>query len=202
MQAEICEGGSELDVTWHNRKQYCDLVLKTRLREGRTQTQAVLRGLSAILPVRLFPLFTHREFELMVCGTPDINVTDLRRHTRYGVSVDPNEPHIKLFWQVLESFVPHERSQFLTFIWGRNRLPATEEEWADQSMKIHTLDTTTPDQHFPVSHTCFFSMEWPRYSSFSIARTKFLYAIINCTDMDMDTTAEGRANLAMSIDDD
>jgi len=202
VEAEICEGGSELDVTWHNRKQYCDLVLKTRLREGRTQTQAVLRGLSAILPVRLFPLFTHREFELMVCGTPDINVTDLRRHTRYGVSVDPNEPHIQLFWQVLESFAPHERSQFLTFIWGRNRLPATEEEWADQSMKIHTLDTTTPDQHFPVSHTCFFSMEWPRYSSFSIARTKFLYAIINCTDMDMDTTAEGRANLAMSIEDD
>ncbi|KAL3933083.1 MAG: hypothetical protein SGPRY_000437 [Prymnesium sp.] len=191
-----------MDVTWHNRKEYCDLVLKTRLREGRTQTQAILRGLSTILPARLFSLYTHHEFELMVCGTPDINVDDLRSHTRYGVSIDVNDAHVKIFWDVLESFTSQERSQFLSFIWGRNRLPATEEEWSDQSMKMHTLDTATPDEHFPVSHTCFFSMEWPRYSSFAIARTKLLYAIVNCTDMDMDTTAEGRANLAMSIDDD
>jgi len=73
------------------------------------------------------------------------------------------------------------------------------EDWC---MKIHTLEATSPDQHFPVSHTCFFSMEWPRYSSFDIARTKLLYAIVNCTDMDMDATAEGRANLAMSTEDD
>ena len=31
-------------------------------------------------------------------------------------------------------------------------------------MKIHTLENARPDGHFPVSHTCFFSLEWPRYS--------------------------------------
>ena len=176
-------------------------MLKARLREGRVQTHAVLRGLSTILPVRLFPLFSHREFELMVCGTPDINVEDLKRHTRFGVSVNSADPHVQLLWQVLEAFSPEQRSKFLSFIWGRNRLPATEEEWGDQCMKIHTLEAASGDQHLPVSHTCFFSMEWPRYSTFDIAREKLLYAIVNCTDMDMDATAEGRANLAMSIDD-
>ena len=80
-------------------------------------------------------------------------------------------------------------------------MPQTEDEWGDQCMKINTLEATSPDQHFPVSHTCFFSMEWPRYSSFDIARAKLLYAIVNCTDMDMDATAEGRANMNMAIDD-
>jgi len=202
VEVEVCEGGSDIDVTWHNRKRYCDLVLKARLREGRVQTHAVLRGLSTILPVRLFPLFSHREFELMVCGTPDIDVADLKRHTRFGVSVNPNDAHVQLLWQVLEAFSSEQRSKFLSFIWGRNRLPTTEEEWGDQCMKIHTLEAATGDQHLPVSHTCFFSMEWPRYSTFDIARDKLLYAIVNCTDMDMDATAEGRANLAMSIDDD
>jgi len=202
VEVEICDGGSEIDVTWHNRKRYCDFVLKARLREGRTQTHAVLRGLSSILPVRLFPLFSHREFELMVCGTPDIDIADLKRHTRFGVSVGPDEPHVQLLWQVLEAFSPQERSKFLSFIWGRNRLPQTEEDWGDQCMKIHTLEAAAGDQHLPVSHTCFFSMEWPRYSTFEIAKEKLLYAIVNCTDMDMDATAEGRANLAMSIEDD
>ena len=201
LQVEICEGGAEMDVTWHSRKRYCDLVLKARLREGRVQTHAVLLGLSRLLPVRLFPLFTYREFELMVCGTPEIEISDLRRHTRYGVSVDPSENYILLLWQVLESFTSEQRSKFLSFIWGRNRLPATEEEWGDQCMKVHTLETSNPDGHFPVSHTCFFSMEWPRYSSVEVARAKLLYAIVECTDMDMDTTTEGRANLAMSIED-
>ena len=54
-----------------------------------------------------------------------------------------------------------------------------------------------PDGHFPVSHTCFFSLEWPRYSSVEVARAKLLYAIANCTDMDMDQTTEGLANMAM-----
>ena len=136
----------------------------------------------------------------MTCGTPDIDIGNLRRHTRFGVSVDQSDNHIKLLWQVLEAFTPEQRSKFLTFIWGRNRLPQTEEEWGDQCMKIHTLEANPPDGHFPVSHTCFFSMEWPRYTSFEIARSKLLYAVQNCTDMDMDATAEGRANLAMSIE--
>ena len=100
-------------------------------------------------------------------------------------------------WQVLEAFSPDQRSKFLTFIWGRNRLPQSDEEWGDQCMKLHTLEASPPDGHFPVSHTCFFSMEWPRYSSFDNAKAKLLYAVTNCTDMDMDATTEGRANLAL-----
>ena len=160
-----------------------------------------MRGISKILPVRLLPLFTHAELERMSCGAPDIDIANLRRHTRYGVSVDPADHHVHLLWQVLEAFSDEQRSRFLTFIWARNRLPQTDEEWGEQCMKIHTLEATPPDGHLPVSHTCFFSMEWPRYTTFEVARDKLLYAINNCTDMDMDATAEGRANLAMSIDD-
>ena len=72
-------------------------------------------------------------------------------------------------WQVLTGFTSEQRSQFLTFIWGRNRLPLTDEEWGEQCMKIHTLENPRPDGHFPVSHTCFFSMEWPRYSSVEVS---------------------------------
>jgi len=198
VQVEVCEGGSDIDVTWHNRQRYCELVMRKRLEESRPQAHAVLRGINMVLPVRLLSLWTHKELELLACGTPDIDVGELRRHTRYGVSVDPNDTHIRILWRVLGSFTPEQRALFLQFIWARNRLPSSEAEWGDQSMKIHTLETAEPDKHFPVSHTCFFSMEWPRYSNEQIAKEKLTYAITNCLDMDADATAEGRANMAMA----
>ena len=49
--------------------------------------------------------------------------------------------------QVLTSFTMEQRSMFLSFIWGRNRLPATDDEWGEQCMKIHTLENSRPDGH-------------------------------------------------------
>lgn len=201
VEVPICEGGADIDVTWSNRKHYCELVRKARLGESRQQAQAVLKGINSLLPSNLLPLFTHREIELMVCGAPDIDLSILRQHTRYGVTVDPDDSHIRIFWQVLSEFTAQQRTLFLSFIWSRTRLPATEEDWDDQCMKIHTLECTSPDLHLPVSHTCFFSMEWPRYSSVEIAKEKLLYAIVNCVDIDADNTAEGRSNMAMGRDD-
>ena len=62
-------------------------------------------------------------------------------------------------------------------------------------MKIHTLEKPRPDQYFPVAHTCFFSIELPRYTSREIAYTKLLWAINNCESIDADNTREGRANM-------
>ena len=62
-------------------------------------------------------------------------------------------------------------------------------------MKIHLLETRLPNGHFPVAHTCFFSLEWPKYTSKEAAHAKLLYAIRNCRAIDADNTAEGRANM-------
>jgi E3 ubiquitin-protein ligase HERC2 len=199
-EAPLCEGGADMPVTFHNRRRYCELVRKVRLEEGRLQAQTVLKGINTMVPASLLPLFTHREIELMVCGAPDIDLAVLRQHTRYGVTVDPAAPHMQILWQVLAQFSAQQRTLFLSFIWSRTRLPATEEDWAGQCMKLHTLECPDPDGHLPVSHTCFFSMEWPRYSTVDVAKRKLLYAITNCTDIDADHTAEGRANMAMSAE--
>ena len=47
------------------------------------------------------------------------------------------------------------------FVWGRTRLPATPQEWGDVRFTLHTRHTSTPDQAYPVAHTCFFSLELP-----------------------------------------
>ena len=44
------------------------------------------------------------------------------------------------------SFTPEQRRLFLKFIWGRVRLPLTEEDWGEQRMRIHTLEMPRPIQ--------------------------------------------------------
>ena len=41
----------------------------------------------------------------------------------------------------------------------------------------------------PVAHTCFFSIELPKYSSYEILRDKLKYAITNCQAIDTDGRA-------------
>eukprot|EP00327_Prymnesium_parvum_P027476 CAMPEP_0195591054 /NCGR_PEP_ID=MMETSP0814-20130614/34454_1 /TAXON_ID=97485 /ORGANISM="Prymnesium parvum, Strain Texoma1" /LENGTH=309 /DNA_ID=CAMNT_0040730097 /DNA_START=1 /DNA_END=930 /DNA_ORIENTATION=- len=198
--ARLHEGdnGRSKNVTFHNRHTYCNLAIAARLHEGTTQCHAVLAGLRTVVPsIRLLSLMTGHDLELLTCGEAAIDLQMLKRHTSYGASLPggANEPHIRLFWQVLEELDAEERRQFLAFSWGRNRLPLTDADWGGNTMKIHTLETPKPNGHFPVAHTCFFSIEWPKYTTREIAKDKLLYAIRNCRAIDADNTAEGRRNM-------
>ena len=42
----------------------------------------------------------------------------------------------------------------------------------------------------PRAHTCFFSFDWPDYSSKDIARDRLLTAIMHCQVIDMDFNAD------------
>jgi len=194
---ELVPEGSATDVKFSDRSRYCDLWLAARFAEGKRALEAVKCGMSRLVPShRLLSLMSERELQRLVCGEADFDVAELRKHTTYGVSASPNDRHVMQLWQVLEAFSPEQRRLFLTFVWGRNRLPLTEREWGETRMKIHTLESRRADDQFPKSRTCFFSFEWPRYSSFEIAHGKLLYAISNCRSIDNDNTGEGRANRA------
>jgi len=91
------------------------------------------------------------------------------------------------YLQVMESFDEAQRSLVLAFIWGRSRLPRVAEEYQSK-MKITSLSRSgrEPDQLFPISHTCFFHLELPRYSSFAVMQQRLLYASTECTVVDGD----------------
>jgi len=192
---ELMPGGSSTDVTFASRGRYVDLALAARLAEGKAQCDEMLAGIATMLPsARLLSLLTGHQLQLLTCGEADVDVEVLRAHTRYGAGVTPKQRHVRYLWQSLGGFTKEQRRAFLKFMWGRTRLPLTDQAWGDTKMRIHTLDTRSPDTHFPVAHTCFFSIEWPQYSSLKIAREKLLYAINNCSAIDADNTREGRAN--------
>jgi hypothetical protein len=202
-------GNGRTHITWDNKEQYIQLTYQYRIHEFNVQIDAIRRGLATVVPYRLFNLFTWKEMEVLVCGECDFDVDLLERKTKYAgfinnKKITRNTPHIRYFWNMLRNdFTADERSKWLTFVWGRSRLPLTEAEFEREFMiqqhppSVNNRSQT--DNYFPISHTCFFQLELPQYSSQAIMAAKFRYAINNCTSIDGDNTQTARDTANLSI---
>lgn len=60
--------------------------------------------------------------EVRACGAKVIEVDKLKQITIYPNCAADHEI-VGRFWRVFEAFTPSERSLYLKFVWGRNRLP-------------------------------------------------------------------------------
>merc|ERR1711916_69380 len=160
-----------------------------------TQVDAIRSGLQEVVPVTLLAvLLTAPQLELLVCGKPQVDLELLRSQTEYSGCSETDE-HVQFLWQTLESFSPEERSAFLRFVWGRSRLPLTASGF-DRRFKIDAFGGSNHDQSLPAAHTCFFTIDLPRYTSFETCRAKVLYAIINCVSVDADSSDVDRSGWA------
>jgi len=82
------------------------------------------------------------------------------------------------------------------FVWGQSRLPTKSEDFREPfgilpcHMRSGAADQAAIDRMLPISHTCFFTLELPRYSTKEVMKKKLLYAITNCMSIDTDFVAQ------------
>lgn len=136
--------------------------------------------------------------ERIVCGSPEVDIGLLESITQYS-GCSSSDEHIRNFWEVVREFSNEEKECLIRFVWGRSRLPLTAAGFSQQ-FKLQNFSRDPPDNYYPVSHTCFFSLELPRYSSKAIMKSKLLYAIFNCQTIDADDFANGAQAEAHHLD--
>ena len=124
-RAEIRQGGSKATVAFAERDAYLDACVTYRLREGRRQAEALRAGFLRLVPGCCLELIEWTLVERMVCGTPVIDVDELKKITEYDSSIAGGEGHpvAVLFWQVMAALPNDDRAQVMAFAWGRRRLP-------------------------------------------------------------------------------
>jgi len=76
---------------------------------------------------------------------------------------------------------------YLKFVWGRSRLPLNLSD-LNRQHKIEFYRSRSRDS-LPISHTCFFTIDLPEYSSEEMLQKRLLYAIQYCGDIDADRNA-------------
>lgn len=79
---------------------------------------------------------------MQVCGSPDIDIEALKKHTAFRGQLSKSHPVVKNLFAALKSFSAEERRLFLRFVWGRNRLPTRDADWT-QPFTINSLPPCT-----------------------------------------------------------
>ncbi len=149
---------------------------------------AFAEGISSVMPLEVFSIFSARQLMDFYCGNSDIDVDLLQKIVEYE-GYNKTDPVIKYFWEVLREMTSDERKLFLQFVWARTRLPLKESDFEDpfkilkDSKSAATGNAVTA---LPSASTCFFSLTLPQYSDKEVLRQKLLFAINNVTTMESD----------------
>ena len=193
----LYEGGENINVEHKDVDKYHELVLKTRFEEGKQQLKAMRQGFEIIFPMSYLNILSWEDVEERVRGPSEISVDALKSITNY-TNCASNNKYVLRFWRVFTGFTNSERSMFLKFVWGRSRLP-TMERLQDQKFKIALLEGR--GDHFPRSHTCYFTLDLPSYQTDEKCRSKMLYAITTCGSIDTDAQRHNIAEAGGNYDD-
>jgi len=141
-------------------------------------------GVSSVLPVELFSMFTGVELRDYFCGNQEIDVELLRTVVEYeGYKED--DKVIQFFWEVIREMSTADKKLFLQFVWARSRLPLKESDF-DAPFKIQKDTKTSCNAALPSASTCFFSLSLPEYESMEMLKEKLLFAIKNVKTMETD----------------
>merc|ERR1712157_84192 len=140
-------------------------------------------GISSILPLEVFPIFTGVELRDVYCGSTDVDVDLLQRVVEYE-GFNKDDDVISYFWDALREMTTTERKLFLQFVWARSRLPMKESEF-EAPFKIQKIDDEN-DAALPSASTCFFSIKLPQYPDKDTLKRKLLFAINNVTTTESD----------------
>ena len=178
-------------VTFENRLEYVELVKLSFEADTSQQLQSLRQGMVSIVPESVLTFLTGEELELLVCGSKNIDLDMLKRHTEYCPPLTIESSQVKFFWQALETFNQDDLRKFIKFAYAQESLPLTDAEF-DMHPKIRmyikpilTSAEINPDSLMPKSDTCFFNISIPNYSTLDIMINRLLIAI-NCSDMSGD----------------
>jgi E3 ubiquitin-protein ligase HERC2 len=165
-------------ATFATSRMYVEQLVQCRLHESDQQVRAVREGLRETLPASFLCLLTGAQLRQRVCGSRDIDLQLLKRHTEYGKGIDSNSAHIRNMWVVLEEFSQEQRRQFVKFAYGQERLPSSDSEF-DAYPKIRLLikapvlgKNKKVDEILPRADTCFFNLTLPAYSDLATMRKR------------------------------
>lgn len=174
------EDGESIPVTLENRREFVQLSAQYRLYTSiKDQLEHLLSGFYEIIPKDLISIFNEKELELLISGTPDIDVDEWRSATEYN-GYTSSDPVIVWWWRALKSFNRDERAKVLSFATGTSRVPLggfndLQGVQGTQRFSIHRA-YGDPDR-LPQAHTCFNQIDLPQYSSYEMLRQQLLLSI-------------------------
>uniref|UniRef100_A0A8C6LFH8 HECT-type E3 ubiquitin transferase n=1 Tax=Nothobranchius furzeri TaxID=105023 RepID=A0A8C6LFH8_NOTFU len=179
-ERELKSGGSHLQVTEKNKKDYIERMAKWRVERGVVQqTEALVRGFYEVVDSRLVSVFDARELELVIAGTVEIDLIDWRSNTEYRGGYHDGHIVMRWFWAAVERFTNEQRLRLLQFVTGTSSVPY--EGFAalrgSNGLRRFCIEKWGKATSLPRAHTCFNRLDLPPYPSYTMLYDKLLIAV-------------------------
>ncbi|XP_067342663.1 E3 ubiquitin-protein ligase HECW1 isoform X2 [Channa argus] len=179
-ERELKSGGSNLQVTEKNKKDYIERMAKWRVERGVVQqTEALVRGFYEVVDSRLVSVFDARELELVIAGTVEIDLSDWRSSTEYRGGYHDGHIVMRWFWAAVERFNNEQRLRLLQFVTGTSSVPY--EGFAalrgSNGLRRFCIEKWGKVTSLPRAHTCFNRLDLPPYPSYTMLYEKLLIAV-------------------------
>ncbi|XP_022529153.2 E3 ubiquitin-protein ligase HECW1 isoform X2 [Astyanax mexicanus] len=179
-ERELKSGGSNIQVTEKNKKEYIERMAKWRVERGVVQqTEALVRGFYEVVDSRLVSVFDARELELVIAGTAEIDLIDWRSNTEYRGGFHDGHVVIRWFWMAVERFNNEQRLRLLQFVTGTSSVPY--EGFAalrgSNGLRCFCIEKWGKITSLPRAHTCFNRLDLPPYPSYTMLYEKLLIAV-------------------------
>ncbi|KAK0135124.1 E3 ubiquitin-protein ligase HECW1 [Merluccius polli] len=188
-ERELKSGGSHLQVTEKNKKDYIERMVKWRVERGVVQqTDALVRGFYEVVDSRLVSVFDARELELVIAGTAEIDLHDWRSNTEYRGGYHDSHIVMRWFWGAVEHFNNEQRLRLLQFVTGTSSVPY--EGFASlrgsNGLRRFCIEKWGKVTSLPRAHTCFNRLDLPPYPSYTMLYEKLLIAVEETSTFGLD----------------
>ncbi|XP_039305532.1 apoptosis-resistant E3 ubiquitin protein ligase 1 isoform X1 [Solenopsis invicta] len=178
--AELIPGGSKIRVTNDTKLRYLDALAQHRLASSiRNEVDHFLRGLNELIPDNLLGIFDENELELLLCGTGEYSVADLRAHHIANGSSPEFLRVLDWFWTAVSNFTQEEMARLLQFTTGCSQLPPGGFQQLSPRFQITAAPTFA---NLPTAHTCFNQLCLPDYECYDHFERALLLAISEGTE--------------------
>ncbi|POM71997.1 HECT ubiquitin ligase [Phytophthora palmivora] len=189
---DLIPNGRNVAVTDANKREYLDRRFRYVLFESvADQMYAFLTGIYEVIPREMLLTFDPEEFDYLLCGSPEIDVTDWETHTVMSPNLE-GASVTSWFWEIVRDMPNEYRRRLLLFATGSascvplsgfRGLTSYDGRLCPFNLKGVSYKTT----QYISSHACFNRLDLPLYHSKKELKT-MLYATLE-TDLTGFTTA-------------
>jgi E3 ubiquitin-protein ligase HUWE1 len=177
---DLIPDGRDVSVTDDNKLEYVNLVAAHRMTNAiKEQIAAFTEGFNDIVPHEIISILNPSELELLISGTPEIDIDDLKNNTEY-TGYTTSAPQVRWFWEVVKDLSEEDRARLLMFVTGTSKVPldgfkALQGISGPQRFQIHKA--YGGGQRLCSAHTCFNQLDLPEYNTKEELKDRLLFAI-------------------------
>ncbi|KAL1898604.1 hypothetical protein Sste5346_003508 [Sporothrix stenoceras] len=165
-------------VTSENRNAYVtDYIRYLTDTSVHAQYEAFARGFLKCLHPKSLKLLSPALLQSLLEGQQDIDIDELRQHTRY-VGWDSNHATVRDFWSIVSEFDDPMKRKLLEFVTASDRMPVGGAKTM-QFVVQRNGEEEAVGGHLPTAYTCYGTLLLPEYPNREVLQERLGMALEN-----------------------